>query len=129
MGRAAGWGLGRERGSMEHAHRGAASRRRRQEARDGYERVESLDYDEGEGEARAAALGEATDADDPHRRRRDTLLNAAVRWLLCLLTGERPSRASPRGRGGVLDSVCCGWRWRGFRDGRERQAAVLEACC
>jgi len=98
--------LGRERGSMEHAHRGAASRRRRQEARDGYERVESLDYDEGEGEARAAALGEATDADDPHRRRRDTLLNAAVRWLLCLLTGERPSRAPPP-EGGVGSWTAC----------------------
>jgi hypothetical protein len=71
---------------MEQAHRGAASRRRRQDTRD-YERVESLDYDEGEHEARAAAMGEATDADDPHRRRRDTLLNAAVRWLLCLVTG------------------------------------------
>lgn len=101
MGSAVRVGLGRERGGMEQAHRGAASRRRRQE-RDGYERVESLDYDEGEREARAAALGEATD--DPHRRRRDTLLNAAVRWLLCLLTGGRPS---PRARGDVLGSVQC----------------------
>jgi hypothetical protein len=74
------------------AHRGAASRRRG--ARNGYEgtvheRVESLDYEEGDGDGgRAGGRGDAGVDVESKSYRRDMLLNAAVRWALCLLTGE-----------------------------------------